>query len=266
MFAEFRARYPTGALVSHMLEFAQGQYVVSVSVKQEGEVLATGMAAAGTLEEAEDRARIRALEAFGLVEIDYDGTVHLLGDGTLGDRTDMAQLSGTDPAQPLLAAGVAMATAPQESPSISKVTTAPPDPSSHTPSPASPPKTQTTPASIPPPDYPLLEFESVTSPDPETASPVSPPSPSPVPLRSPQSAPSPSQPTTSAPDPTAPVDLSDAIAQIDLLMRQLGWTKKEGVTHLKTAYGKRTRAELTDQELMEFLGYLQDLAHGEPDF
>ena len=101
MFAEFRAQYPKGALVSQMLEFTQGQYVVSVAVQLEGEVLATGMATATTLEEAEDRARIRALEAFGLVEIDYDGTVHLIGDS---DRPDTAQLSSTTPTQALLTA------------------------------------------------------------------------------------------------------------------------------------------------------------------
>ena len=63
MFAEFRAQYPTGALVSQMLEFTQGQYVVSVAVQLEGEILATGMAAATTLEEAEDR---------GLLELEMD--------------------------------------------------------------------------------------------------------------------------------------------------------------------------------------------------
>ena len=143
MFAEFRARYPTGSLVSQMLEFAQGQYVVSVAVRQEGEVLATGMAAAATLEEAEDRARIRALEAFGLVEIEYDGTVHLLG-----ESTGIAQLSGTSSSQPLLSAGTEAASTTAASDAASGIAApaaiAPPTPNS-------PP--------LPPPGLPPLELD-----------------------------------------------------------------------------------------------------------
>ncbi|MEM1427683.1 MAG: hypothetical protein AAGF75_14165, partial [Cyanobacteria bacterium P01_H01_bin.130] len=89
---------------------------------------------------------------------------------------------------------------------------------------------------------------------------------SPTPPRSPQPAPQPATETTTAPEPAAPVDLSDAIAQIGLLMRQLNWDKKQGVTHLQQNYGKRTRAELTDQELLEFLAHLQSLTQEEPDF
>ncbi|MEM9245616.1 MAG: hypothetical protein AAGA67_07750, partial [Cyanobacteria bacterium P01_F01_bin.153] len=79
----------------------------------------------------------------------------------------------------------------------------------------------------------------------------------------------PSQSASSTPAPSAPelpVDLSDAIAQIDLLMGQVGWDKKQGVAYLQETYGKRTRAELTDQELMRFLGHLQTLVQKDLDF
>ena len=244
MFAEFRARYPTGSLVSQMLEFAQGQYVVSVAVRQEGEVLATGMAAAATLEEAEDRARIRALEAFGLVEIEYDGTVHLLG-----ESTGIAQLSGTSSSQPLLSAGTEAAATTAAPTAVSDI--AAPE--------AIAPPTQNSP---PPPGLPPLELDFA----PPAPAPTPPASSAPAPPRSPQPAPAPVPiPVPEvAPPVTAPVDLSDAIAQSNVLMKQLGWTKKQGVAHLQANYGKRTRAELTDQELMEFLEHLQTLA--EPDF
>ena len=62
------------------------------------------------------------------------------------------------------------------------------------------------------------------------------------------------------------MDLSDAIAQIGLLMEQVGWDKKQGVAYLQETYGKRTRAELTDQELMTFLGHLQTLVQKDLDF
>jgi hypothetical protein len=74
-----------------------------------------------------------------------------------------------------------------------------------------------------------------------------------------------SQPTPLAPPlPTGdweekPIDLSDVIAQIDTEIDRIGWTKKQGSNHLQQVYGKKTRAELIDYELLEFLGYLRSL-------
>lgn len=58
------------------------------------------------------------------------------------------------------------------------------------------------------------------------------------------------------PEPTIVVDRSDEIAQIDVEMRRLGWTKIQGRTYLQNTYGKRSRQQLTDQELLEFLEFL----------
>ena len=63
-----------------------------------------------------------------------------------------------------------------------------------------------------------------------------------------------------APASAAPLDMSDALARIDTLMKQLRWTRTQGSQHLQATYGKRTRPELTDEELMEFLRYLEALA------
>ncbi|MGD1849870.1 MAG: hypothetical protein ACFCBU_04465 [Cyanophyceae cyanobacterium] len=260
MFAEFRSRSPTGCLVSKMLEFTQGQYVVSVAVEQDGQVLATGMAAADTLEEAEDRARVRALEAFGLVAIDYDGSVTLLGGDSSSalpsnalpsNNRPIAQLAGTASAEPPLTETIPRAEATEVIAETAEVKE-PPKTASPSPQSSVNPPAPTTPSSSPPaskksapkkaaPDIPGLDFA-----DP-------PPAPSPEPP---------------APSPKAelPVDLSDAIAQIGLLMEQVGWDKKQGVAYLQETYGKRTRAELTDQELMTFLGHLQTLVQKDLDF
>ena len=61
MLAQFQACYPTGSLISELLSIYQGKFVVRVSAQVEGVTRATGMAAAETLELAEDRARVRAL-------------------------------------------------------------------------------------------------------------------------------------------------------------------------------------------------------------
>jgi hypothetical protein len=66
LLTQFQSRYPMGCLSSDLLTIHQGQYVVR-SVAQVGHtVLATGMASATDIEAAEDRSKIRVLEALGL--------------------------------------------------------------------------------------------------------------------------------------------------------------------------------------------------------
>jgi hypothetical protein len=75
------------------------------------------------------------------------------------------------------------------------------------------------------------------------------------------------QPIASVPVmPEFTMDLSDAIAQIGSEIDRIGWTKKQGSGYLQDTYGKRTRAELTETELFNFLAYLKSLpAKLQPD-
>lgn len=54
-----------------------------------------------------------------------------------------------------------------------------------------------------------------------------------------------------------PKSLLDPIAEIDVEMRRLGWTREQGREHLIETYGKRARSLLTDEQLVEFLEYLK---------
>lgn len=54
-----------------------------------------------------------------------------------------------------------------------------------------------------------------------------------------------------------PLDFSDLIARTNLELKRLGWTTELGRQHLLQTYGKLSRQLLTDDELMEFLAYLQ---------
>ena len=65
MLAQFRARYPTGQLISELLTVHHGKFVVRSLVQVDGKTLATGMSAAESVEEAEDRARSRSLAVLG---------------------------------------------------------------------------------------------------------------------------------------------------------------------------------------------------------
>jgi hypothetical protein len=55
-----------------------------------------------------------------------------------------------------------------------------------------------------------------------------------------------------------PVDLSDIIAQTDVELTRLGWSAAQGREYLEKTYGKRSRQQLTDEELMSFLLYLEE--------
>jgi hypothetical protein len=294
MFAEFRAQYPTGSLVSKLIEAANGQYIIRVAVKVGGETVATGMAAAATLEEAEDRARVRALEAFGFVMEDGAGQVYLLQPGDRDPQrawllTAVEAIADPGPEMAAIAPG------PQQQLPLLSVGSAAQAVAGEptTPAPAPESRLEPGPDAIAPPREPSQNAATVDGPndavdandgvddepdegwlregpDPVLIAPIEiEPEPGPVPMPAPPppaigakppliAAPVPVP--NPAPAPTAPFDLSDVIAKTDTLIKQLRWTRKQGSQHLQATYGKRTRAELTDEELMEFLRYLEALA------
>ncbi|MFZ4639308.1 MAG: hypothetical protein ACOYMP_02735 [Nodosilinea sp.] len=55
----------------------------------------------------------------------------------------------------------------------------------------------------------------------------------------------------------SPIDLSDIIAQTDVELQRLGWGTSQGREFLERTYGKRSRHDLSDEELLEFLLYLE---------
>jgi hypothetical protein len=54
-----------------------------------------------------------------------------------------------------------------------------------------------------------------------------------------------------------PIDLSDAIARTSVELKRLTWSNQQGREYLLRTYGKRSRQELTDEEMLEFLHYLE---------
>ncbi len=63
MLNQFRKIFPKGSIVSQLIKIDRDKYIVRASIEVEGKTLATGLASAQTIEEAEDRARVRALAA-----------------------------------------------------------------------------------------------------------------------------------------------------------------------------------------------------------
>lgn len=53
------------------------------------------------------------------------------------------------------------------------------------------------------------------------------------------------------------IDFSQIIDQTSIEMKRLGWTQDQGKKYLLETYGKKSRHLLSDEELIEFLQYLQ---------
>ncbi|WP_445629278.1 hypothetical protein [Nostoc sp. DSM 114167] len=49
----------------------------------------------------------------------------------------------------------------------------------------------------------------------------------------------------------------DLMNETDTEMQRLGWTTEQGREHLQKFYGKRSRLQLTEEELDNFLLFLQ---------
>jgi len=196
--SEFHRRYPTGSLVSDLLQIHDGLFIVKTSLLVGGSVLATGMAAAPTLEQAEDSARQRALQLLG---------IHL----PLQTRAELIA-SESSPSLPTTQRAALGAAWPDEEPSELILEPAPPPSSRRT------------------------RAAAKTAPDKGTSKPE-------------------------------PVDFADEIAQTTVEMKRLGWTEAQGRACLLDRYGKRSRQQLSDEELLDFLHFLQrQPSAGEPSF
>jgi hypothetical protein len=56
---------------------------------------------------------------------------------------------------------------------------------------------------------------------------------------------------------TGTMDFSQIINQTTIELKRLGWTQEDGKKYLLATYGKKSRHLLSDEELIEFLKYLQ---------
>jgi hypothetical protein len=236
LFVQLRAHYPQGCLLSELAHAPIGAdvgrsnlFIVRALVQSDGLTLATALAAAPTVEAAEAQARLRVLELLGIAPLHpvaYDavppvGLVLDLSAPGLMPNFQAAAPSNSAPLAAPLAAPIAVA-APTAALTVQSVA---PPPAALRPEPV-----VATPDEA---DALEMEFEYTV----EDAAPSSP----------------------AADFAADPIDLSDVIAQIGTEIDRIGWSKKQGSAYLQGTYGKRTRAELTEPELVAFLKYLKSL-------
>jgi hypothetical protein len=251
LFAQLRKHYPAGALLSELVQIHDGQFVVRALVQVGTATLATAMAAADRVEEAEDRARIRAMAVLGIAP-------------AVG-RTPLMSPTFEVQAQPLVKESLKEQGIPDSLPSVESMVDSTLPEFEETPEVVEPAKKSSRRKKEKeevPAESDLLSFSGFDSfeslPERVEDDYSSEPEYSEEPLQAETDADEPMKETL--PDLSSePIDLSDAIAQIGTEIERIGWTKKQGSTYLQQTYSKKTRAELTEDELLEFLHYLKAL-------
>ena len=269
--AEFRQRYPQGSLVGELVDIDRGTYIVKVSVRVENIVLATGLAAADRVETAEDAARERAIAALVLDSSTTasKGNSSVINEGIDTNKAIANSSSGeqikVDPSQPKTNqnnGSVENNDLVTTTTSSNVVLDSQPKPEASTlePSPQVIPKPATEPEIIEQPivsEPPVLE-ETIekssgnlfagTQANQETVEEL-------LAERANINTSDPS--STAVLDPDAKIDFTEMKHKTDLEIKRLGWTKDDGQDFLRSRYGKRSRLQLTDEQLWEFLQYLE---------
>ncbi|MGD1907647.1 MAG: hypothetical protein ACFB0C_16895 [Leptolyngbyaceae cyanobacterium] len=229
IFQQFRVRYPAGSLTSELVMVQEQAFVVRVHLQLEDQVSVNALAADKVLEVAEDRARQRAFDLLGLAAQPLSSS----------PQATLPPAEPTKTSEP-----------PKPKPPKAKAEIAPVHPLIAETEPEPPPEE----ADLAPP----LEL----IPDPgASASPSVPSGAQPkVGSENPQSAPMQMAQTVTETVPMpAPIDLSDVIAQTDVELKRLAWSVKDGRDYLEQTYSKRSRHDLTDEELLAFLLHLESL-------
>ncbi|MBD2111102.1 MULTISPECIES: hypothetical protein [Cyanophyceae] len=239
LLTQFRHQYPQGSLTSDLLTIHDGIYVVRVYAGVDNLILASGLGANTALEMAEDIATTRALERLGL-------TVEL---PNLPLPIEVDRVEAPEPAIANLSQGLANleAIAPPEQPKVEPLPTTHPE--------LAPPPLSLVPPVLDQgniPEQPATELPLAT-----VATPALPPQITLFQADLPDTIEAPANEVVDLGAEPAAVDLSDIIAQTDVELQRLGWSVAQGREFLKKTYGKLSRHDLTDDELLEFLLFLE---------
>lgn len=267
-FQEFRDRFPDANILSDLLMVEEHRFIVRVTIQTRDSGTVMGLSADTNLEVAEDQARQRALQALGFVSRQSSDSSSQITHAVeprqpytdsarpaepayiepeppavvetvqTGDTTDGA-IGVVAPAVPTVAhppQGVTRAAAdvPKKPRPVTKSGSQPPTSQVTDDSQNTSPEQGSDANSIN--DEPLYPHSIEIASETEVASE-----------------------TISAASLPAPINLSDVIAQTDIELRRLGWTVETGREYLEQTYNKRSRHELSEEELIQFLCYLEGL-------
>jgi hypothetical protein len=262
LIVQLQSRYPSSSLISELLTVHDGNYVVRALVQLGGTTLASGMAAASNIEAAEDRAKVRALEALGigsastsLLNPPLPGISDKFSSVDSSDltvsATRLSQVGSGAIATPLPPVATSAASS-----SVSKTAAFPnvavnlePDTEFDTEF-----NIDNTEFYLSSPDedefsngYPLSDPGTPEEPPQTSSSTSTSSSKSSRPRKNGKASAEPKTVEPLIPPPNQPFDNSDVIAQTDVELRRLGWGREQGRKHLEQVYA----------ELLDFLHYLE---------
>ena len=262
MLTQFRRHYPQGSLISELLTIDHGKYIVRVVVQVEGMIVGTGLAADATLELAEDRARERAL-----MSLDLDRQpVGFSKTAVIPEKQPITAKSNV--VESVKLSSVSPDTQSDPVPQFKEKDTTPPETKS--PIETFSPSKKSSSKSSKKSSNTVHSKETVSQKNEDQSLPFAEISPEPdidqTPLTTEdQSLPfaeTPPEPEVSEKPPIIEeetLDFSDIIARSNAELKRLGWTTEQGREYLIQTYGKRSRQVLSDEELLEFLRYLESL-------
>lgn len=222
MFSQFRARYPKGSLTAELVTIYEGKYIVRALVEIEGTVKASALAAAETVEKAEDLARSRVL---ALLEL-----------SSTPEETPLPGKSTFVSANPSTLSTELPSTCGQTSTTSTNLPTyeAANSLTSHEDWLSSGENSSIWETSPFPQDEPSTNDHSKTHPLPDYSAPL----------------PFEEEPLAS------PLDLSEALIKIDDLVKRLNWNDEKERNYLKRTFNKPGRSFLEPSEIEQFLEYL----------
>ncbi len=289
MLAQLRLQYPQSCLISELLEIKHGKYIVRALVQVEGVSIATGLGSGETVEIAEDHARERALAI-----LDLEASLSTIAIAPVVPATPLVAASVTPPDGETLLVAPVMATIV---PPITTSLIAPPITSVANPV-VQPVVTEIPTSEIKTPIsvvqlQPKIEEEMIQEQEAVSPQETSPQPPIPTIEKTektekivslhivPDTQPAETYPqpvVTGVPDlesskfnvekeekkaknktsPVAIPDIKDVMAKTEIEIRRLGWTTQQGRNFLLQRYGKRARTLLSDEELLDFLSYLEE--------
>jgi hypothetical protein len=235
MLKQFRHLYPQGSILSELIDIDRGLYIVKVSVQNQNTILGTGLAAAETVEKAEDKARERALMTISLTNPEITPISSAI---TQIEPTTSSTVETQEITQPVEKIHNDNSSKVQSSTREQAVA-----------EPFNQPESE---------DFIALETEEITV---ETNSAIEPQ----INLFDQPIIPTSTEETavveteTIETETTVELDFNEIRHKIDLEMKRLNWTKEQGRDFLVNTYGKRSRLHLTDEELLEFWHYLETL-------
>ncbi|MEH1794875.1 hypothetical protein [Nostoc sp.] len=286
MLAQFQSLYPKGSLISELVQIFQGKYIVRASVQIEGVTRATGMAAAETVEAAEDQARTRALIVLGITNAPPESVAFtsnpifqeqlnpsLSTKGGLNEPAAYSSAKDGDfvgsqwpvvsdkeismPPSKVRNIKPEVVTTSNEQYEYSSASSLSSDTYSQNLG-QNFPLTADRELEFDPPVEKLeitfdnqVENQSFPAISANNVTPFTPRSYSPQ-----EDVATPSV-TGKRKKKAEPVDLSDVIAKTDVELQRLGWQPEQGRDHLIKTYGKRGRTLLSEEELHGFLKFLQ---------